>query len=168
MAAGLANYGTKKLKHNTAQGIAIAGAEERSNPSFAACIAEVAVDSNSAKIKVKKITVAIDLGLIVNPDSARAQIEGSILWGLSACLYEKMTIKNGAVVERNFDAYKWQNVMDLPEIDIHIMENGLHPTGAGEPATAIISPAIANAVFNAVGVRVRKLPIDRAELLSQL
>ena len=108
LASGLANYGASVLPENTAHGIAIAGAEERTNPSFSACIAEVHVDPGSAAVTVKKLTVAIDLGLIVNPDGAKAQIEGSILWGLSNCLHEKLTIANGAVVETNFDKYKWQ------------------------------------------------------------
>ena len=168
IATGLANYGARVLSENTAHGIAIAAAEERTNPSFSACVAEVHVDPDSAAVTVKKLTVAIDLGLIVNPDGARAQIEGSILWGLSNCLHEKLSIQNGAVVETNFDQYKWLNIMNLPEIDIHIVENGTYPSGAGEPATPIVSPAIMNAVFNASGVRLRKLPLDRNELLEQL
>jgi len=168
IATGLANYGARVFSENTAHGIAIAAAEERTNPSFSACVAEVHVDPGSAAVTVKKLTVAIDLGLIVNPDGARAQIEGSILWGLSNCLHEKLTIQNGAVVETNFDRYKWQNIMNLPEIDIHLVENGTYPSGAGEPATPIVSPAIMNAVFNASGVRLRSLPLDRNELLKQL
>jgi len=168
LASGLANYGASVLPENTAHGIAIAGAEERTNPSFSACIAEVHVDPGSAAVTVKKLTVAIDLGLIVNPDGAKAQIEGSILWGLSNCLHEKLTIANGAVVETNFDKYKWQNIMNIPELDIHIVENGSYPSGAGEPATSIIAPAILNAVFNASGARLRSLPLNRNELLQKI
>ena len=168
LASGLANYGASVLPENTAHGIAIAGAEERTNPSFSACIAEVHVDPGSAAVTVKKLTVAIDLGLIVNPDGAKAQIEGSILWGLSNCLHEKLTIANGAVVETNFDKYKWQNIMNIPELNIHIVENGSYPSGAGEPATSIIAPAILNAVFNASGARLRSLPLNRNELLQKI
>ena len=168
IATGLANYGASILSENTAHGIAVAAAEDRTNPSFSACVAEVHVDPGSAAVTVKKLTVAIDLGLIVNPDGAMAQIEGSVLWGLSNCMLEKLTIQNGAVVETNFNSYKWQNVMNIPEVNIHIVENGAYPSGAGEPATPIIAPAIMNAVFNASGVRLRSLPLDRNELLKQL
>jgi len=168
IATGLANYGAKLLPENTAHGIAIAGAETRTNPSFSACVAEVHVDPASASVTINKITVAIDIGLIVNPDGAKAQVEGSILWGLSNCMFEKLTIQNGSVVETNFDKYKWQSIMNIPEIEIHIVENGIYPSGAGEPATSIVSPAIMNAIFNASGVRLRNLPLDRNELLSGL
>ena len=83
-------------------------------------------------------------------------------------MFEKLTIQNGSVVETNFDKYKWQSIMNIPEIEIHIVENGIYPSGAGEPATSIVSPAIMNAIFNASGVRLRNLPLDRNELLSGL
>ena len=168
LAAGLANYGSNLLPENTAQGISVAGAEGRTTPSFSACVAEVHVDPSSAAISVKKLTLAIDLGIIINPDGAKAQMESALLWGLSNCMYEKMTVQNGAFVETNFDMYRWQNMMNLPELNIHIVENGAYPVGAGEPATSIVAPAIANAIFNASGVRLRSLPFDRNELLKQL
>jgi len=104
------------------------------------------------------------LGLVVNPDGAKAQIEGSILWGLSNCLYETLSLENGAFRETNFDSYRWQNIVGIPEIDITILENGDHPSGAGEPATSVIAPAICNAIFNACGARLRSLPITREKL----
>ena len=168
IASGVANYGSKVLPANTAQGIAISGAEERQNPAFTACIAEVHVDPASAAIDVRRLTVAIDVGVIVNPDGVRSQVEGALLWGLSNTMREKMTVRDGAIAERNFDSYSWQANVDLPEIDIHLVQNGLYPSGVGEPATSIVAPALANAVARASGVRLRSLPLDRQSLMDQL
>ena len=126
------------------------------------------VDPVSAAIDVRRLTLAIDVGVIVNPDGIRSQVEGSLLWGLSNSLLEKMTIKNGAIAERNFDSYRWQANTNLPELDIHLVENGLYPSGVGEPATSIVAPALANAVARASGVRLRRLPLDRQSLMDQL
>ena len=168
IASGVANYGSKVLPPNTAQGIAVSGAEERQNPAFTACIAEVAVDPASAAIDVRRLTVAIDVGVIVNPDGVKSQVEGALLWGLSNTMREKMTVRDGAIAERNFDAYSWQANANLPEIDIHLVENGLYPSGVGEPATSIVGPAIANAVARASGIRLRSLPLSRQSLMDQL
>ena len=97
------------------------------------------VDETSAPLLVDKLSLVIDLGLVVNPDGAKAQIEGSILWGLSNCLYETLSLENGAFRETNFDSYRWQNIVGIPEIDITILENGDHPSGAVEPATSVIA-----------------------------
>ncbi len=166
--SGVANYGSKVLPENTAQGIAISGAEERQNPAFTACVAEVHVDPASAAIDVLRLTVVIDVGVIVNPDGVTSQVEGSLLWGLSNAMREKMTVKDGAIAERNFDSYSWQTNANLPKLDIHLVENGLYPSGVGEPATSIVAPALANAVARASGVRLRSLPLDRQSLMNQL
>tara|TARA_B100001093_G_scaffold362126_1_gene346884 strand:+ start:89 stop:445 length:357 start_codon:yes stop_codon:yes gene_type:complete len=114
------------------------------------------------------LTCVIDAGIAINPDGIKAQVEGSLLWGLSAAMMEKMTLENGAIVERNFDTYKWQNITKLPEIEIHIVENGIYPSGVGEPATCVVAPAIGNAIFNATGVRLRSLPFSREKLFEGL
>ncbi len=159
-ATGLANYGGL-LANGVAQGVAVAGAEERTNPSFSACVADVEVNVEARFFEVKKLTVAIDLGLIVNPDGALAQVEGSVLWGLSNGLYEELTYSSGKVEQTNFDTYKWQTITSIPEINIKLLENSNYPTGAGEPATSIIAPAICNAIFAASKVRLRQLPVSR-------
>ena len=105
--------------------------------------------------------MVIDLGLIVNPDGAFAQIEGSVLWGLSNSLYEELTYEGGKVQQTNFDTYKWQNVTSIPEINIKLLDNSNYPSGAGEPATCIIAPAICNAIYAASMIRMRELPISR-------
>ena len=168
IASGLANYGSTNLPKNTGLGVAVTGAEVRRNPCFLALIAKVAVDKNSAAIDVKKLTCVIDAGIAINPDGIKAQVEGSLLWGLSATMMEKMTLENGAIVERNFDSYKWQNITKIPEMEIHIVENGIYPSGVGEPATCVVAPAIGNAIFNATGVRLRSLPFSREELFEGL
>ena len=104
----------------------------------------------------------------MNPDGIKAQVEGSLLWGLSNALFEKMTTEEGAVAERNFDSYKWQNITKLPDLDIHIVENGVYPSGVGEPATCVVAPAIGNAIYNATSVRLRSLPFSREELFEGL
>ena len=91
-----------------------------------------------------------------------------MLWGLSNSLLEKMTLEDGMVSERNFDSYKWQNITKIPELEIHIVENGIFPSGVGEPATCVVAPAIGNAIFNATGVRLRSLPFSREELFEGL
>ena len=168
IASGLANYGNTNFPKHTGLGVAVTGAEVRKNPCFLALIARVAVDKNSAAIDVQKLTCVIDAGIAINPDGIKAQVEGSLLWGLSAAMMEKMTLENGAIVERNFDTYKWQNITKLPEIEIHIVENGIYPSGVGEPATCVVAPAIGNAIFNATGVRLRSLPFSREKLFDGL
>jgi CO/xanthine dehydrogenase Mo-binding subunit len=168
ISTGHAGYGTRILPKDTAHGIAATGAEERSMPSFCACTAEVEVNRSSGGVSVKKLTVAIDVGLAVNPDGIKAQVEGSLLWGISNTLFEELTVSNGKFIQTNFDKYQWQTMANLPELDIKVVENGLYPCGVGEPATSVVGAAIANAIFNAVGVRVRNLPIRREEILNGL
>ena len=168
IASGLANYGVGNLSDGEGLGIAITGAENRWAPCFTALIAKVKVDKNSAAIDVQKLTCVLDVGIAINPDGIKAQVEGSLLWGLSNALFEKMTLGDGVVSERNFDSYKWQNITKLPELEIHIVENGPFPSGAGEPATCVVAPAIGNAIFNATRVRLRSLPFSREELFDGL
>lgn len=136
--------------------------------SFSACVADVEVNAEARFFDVKKLTVVIDLGLIINPDGALAQIEGSVLWGLSNGLYEELTYANGKVEQTNFDTYKWQTIVGTPEINIKLLENSNYPSGAGEPATSIVAPAICNAIFAASNVRLRELPITRERFASAI
>ena len=105
ISTGHAGYGTRILPKDTAHGIAVTAAEERTMPSFCACTAEVHVNRNSGDVSVKKLTVAIDVGLAVNPDGIKAQVEGSLLWGVSNSLFEELTVQNGKFVQNNFDKY---------------------------------------------------------------
>jgi len=158
IAAGQANYGSPLLGRNRAQGISVAAAENRLNPTYAACVADIEL-SNTGNVNVKKLTVCADVGLAINPDGIRSQIEGSLLWGMSSTFYEEAVLESGRLKETNFDAYKWQRNTDLPELDIHIVENGVHPSGAGENTLSLVAPAVCNAIHTLTGKRLRSLPL---------
>src|SRR5271166_4290251 len=159
IAVGRAGYGALKLGENEGVGVACVSSQERSSPTWTACVAHVAVDPKNGAVKLKKLTVAMDVGTAINPDGVRAQIEGSTLWGASIALFEKATMKDGGIQQTNFDSYKPMRMSQVPEVDISVIANGEVPVGCGEPAVTVVAPAIANAIFNAVGARVRSLPI---------
>ena len=166
MAAGKAGYGIKPLAANSGMGIAVSGAEERESPTWTAGIAEVSVDPNSGEISVQKLTIAMDMGIAINPQNIADQVRGSALWGASQILSERMTMKNGSYEQLNFDTYKTIRLSQIPEIDVELIESGNHPTGVGEPASSVVGPAVANAVFNAVGVRTLTMPISPEDVLK--
>jgi isoquinoline 1-oxidoreductase beta subunit len=157
-AMGLSGYGTKQLPKGEGMGVACVSSQERATASWTACVAHVAV-SASGEVKVKKLTVATDVGTAVHPDNIRAQVEGAALWGLSLALYEKATLKDGGIEQTNFDSYTPLRMSQVPEVAISVIANGEKATGVGEPAVTVIAPAIGNAIFNASGARVRALPI---------
>ncbi len=157
-AMGLSGYGTKKLPKGEGMGVACVSSQERKTASWTACVAHVAVEP-SGEVKVKKLTVATDVGTQVNPDGIRAQVEGAALWGMSLALFEKATLKNGGIEQTNFDSYTPMRMSQVPEVAVSVIANGEHATGVGEPAVTVVAPAIGNAIFNACGARVRGLPI---------
>jgi isoquinoline 1-oxidoreductase beta subunit len=130
----------------------------------AAQVAEVSINSRG-QVNVHRVDCVVDCGLVVNPDSVIAQIEGSIIMGMSATLFEKITLKDGQIVQGNFDDYKIARMRDTPEINVTIVESNGSPSGSGEPATSPIVPAITNAIFAATGTRIRKLPIGKQKLV---
>jgi isoquinoline 1-oxidoreductase beta subunit len=115
--------------------------------------------SEAGALAVRRVTSAADCGMAVNPDGFRAQIEGAIIFGLSAAMSGQITIANGAVVQRNFPDYPVVRLADCPEIEVHIIEGSGPLGGAGEPGTPPVAPALTNAIFAATGVRIRDLPI---------
>ncbi|MEH2551330.1 isoquinoline 1-oxidoreductase beta subunit [Bradyrhizobium sp. AZCC 2262] len=157
-AMGLAGYGTGKLPKGEGMGVACVSSQERATASWTACVAHVAV-SPSGEVKVKKLTVATDVGMQVHPDNIRAQVEGAALWGLSLAMYEKATLKDGGIEQTNFDTYTPLRMSQTPEVAVNVIANGDKPTGVGEPAVTVIAPALGNAIFNACGARIRSLPI---------
>ncbi len=157
-AMGMAGYGTTKLPKGEGMGVACVSSQERATASWTACVAHVAVAA-SGEVKVKKLTVATDVGMQVHPDNIRAQVEGAALWGLSLALYEKATLKDGGIEQTNFDTYTPLRMSQVPEVAVNVIANGDKPTGVGEPAVTVVAPAIGNAIFNACGARVRALPI---------
>jgi isoquinoline 1-oxidoreductase subunit beta len=157
-AMGMSGYGTKQLPKGEGMGVACVSSQERATASWTACVAHVAV-APSGEVKVKKLTVATDVGTQVHPDNIRAQVEGAALWGLSLALYEKATLKDGGIEQTNFDTYTPLRMSQVPEVAISVIANGEKATGVGEPAVTVIAPAIGNAIFNACGARIRSLPI---------
>ena len=127
-------------------------------------VAEVSV-SKRGKLKVERVDCVVDCGLAVNPDSVRAQMEGSIIMGMSATLFEQVTLEDGRVAQSNFDDYRIARMRDIPEINVSIVKSDSAPTGTGEPGTSPIVPAITNAIFAATGKRIRRLPIGRQKLV---
>jgi isoquinoline 1-oxidoreductase beta subunit len=122
---------------------------------------EVAKDGN---VRVKRVVCAVDCGSVVNPDTIEAQVQGAVIFGISAALYGEITLKNGRVEQSNFDNYQVVRINEAPAIEVHIIRNNETPGGMGEPGTSAIMPAIANAIFAATGKRLRKLPVDPAVL----
>jgi len=132
--------------------------------SVVAQVAEVSI-TNRGKLKIHRVDCVIDCGFSVNPDSVKAQMEGGIIMGMSAAMFEKITIEKGQVAQSNFDDYRIAKLRDAPEINVTILKSDAVPTGSGEPATSPIVPAITNAIFAATGKRIRKLPIGRQKLV---
>jgi isoquinoline 1-oxidoreductase beta subunit len=132
---------------------------------YIAQVAEVSVDKDG-QVKTHRVVAAVDCGHTVNPDIIKAQIEGGIMYGLTAVLYGDITIKDGRVEQSNFDSYQALRIDEAPEVEVHIVENSEAPGGIGEPGTAALAPAIVNAVFAATGKRLRKLPVDPSALKS--
>ena len=157
-AAEKAGWGSD-LPENTGLGIATSFGQERDMPTWVACVARVRVDPGSGEVTPEKLTLVADAGTIVDPDGALAQMEGASLWGLSMALYEGTAFEKGEVKDRNLDTYSPLRMQATPALDISFVESGEVPVGLGEPATTVVAPAIANAIFNAVGARVRHIPI---------
>ena len=168
VAAGKAGYGTKRLPPNTGLGIAVTAAEERQSPTWVAGIAEVTVDPNTGRFTINRLTMAMDPGAVVNPRNVEAQIQGSALWGASQIMSERLTLKNGAFEQSNYGDYLPIRLAQVPEIDVTIIQSDHHPSGVGEPASTVVAPAVANAIFNAVGARVRHMPISPEAVLKAM
>ena len=140
------------------RGVAVA----ESFHSYVAQVAEISVD-RSGRPKVHRVVCAVDCGVAVNPDQVRAQMEGGIGFGLGAILKSQITLDKGRIVEGNFDGYDVLRIDEMPAVEVHIVKSSAPPTGVGEPGVPPIGPAVANAMFNATGKRVRILPFASSE-----
>ena len=129
--------------------------------SFNSCVCEVAevTVTPEHRLRVDRVVCAVDCGLAINPDMVRAQMEGGIGYGLAAALHSAITLKDGQIEQANFDQYAPLRINEMPSIEVHIVPSAAKPTGVGEPGTAPIAPAVANAIFAATGKRIRRLPI---------
>jgi isoquinoline 1-oxidoreductase beta subunit len=158
LAAQQAGWG-RPLAKGQGRGVAVLNAFG----SYLAQIAEVTVAADG-NVKVDRVVSAVDCGRIVNPDTVKAEIEGGIIFGITAALYGNITIENGRVQQANFDTYRPLRINEAPDIEVHLVSSTQAPGGIGEPGTAAIAPAVANAIFAATGKRLRKLPVDPAAL----
>ena len=154
----LSGWGAE-LPADTGMGVATSFGQERDMPTWTACVARVRVDRPTGRVTLEKLWLVTDAGTIVHPDGARAQVEGAALWGASMALHEGTRIKAGQVEATNLNAYKPLRMRDVPEMEIRFVDSTATAVGLGEPATTVVGPAIGNAIFAAVGVRLRDLPI---------
>jgi isoquinoline 1-oxidoreductase beta subunit len=134
-------------------------AVHKSFGTYIAQVSDLSLTPNG-DFKVDKVVCVVDCGLAINPDIIKAQMEGGIGYGLSPALMSEITIKNGAVVESNFDAHKVLRIQDMPDIEVYIVPSARAPTGVGEPSTPVIAPSIANALFSKIGKPQKKLPLS--------
>jgi isoquinoline 1-oxidoreductase subunit beta len=118
------------------------------------------------EVHLRRAVVAVDCGIAINPSSVEAQMQGGVLFGLSAALYSAITLKNGAVEQSNFHDYRNLRMNEVPTMEVYRVESKETPGGLGELGTSIAAPALGNAIFAATGVRLRSLPIDRSQLVE--
>ena len=155
LAAGKAGW-TQPPPAGVARGIAL-------HESFGSIVAQVAeVSLSEGRPRVHRVVCAIDCGSVVNPQIVAQQVEGSVIFGLTAALYGEITIRQGRVEQENFPQYPMVRMADSPRIETHIVPSGEPPGGVGEPATPPIAPAVANALFVLTGKRLRSLPLRLA------
>jgi isoquinoline 1-oxidoreductase beta subunit len=133
--------------------------------SYVAQVAEVSVEKNGT-VHVHRVVAAVDCGQTVNPDTVKAQLEGGIIFGLTAALKTEITLDKGRVQQRNFNDYPMLRMFESPAIEVFIVPSTEHPTGVGEPGVPPVAPAVTNAIFAATGKRVRRLPIKPEDLRS--
>jgi isoquinoline 1-oxidoreductase beta subunit len=158
LAAEKAGWGSP-LPQGVHRGIAVA----QSFGSYVAEVAEVSIQPDG-RPKVHRVVAAVDCGEVVNPEIVRRQCESAIAYGLTAALYGKITFKDGAVEQGNFDTYPMLRMNEMPKVEVHILKSKEHATGMGEPGLPALAPAVTAAIFQATGKRIRKLPIDPGEL----
>ena len=134
--------------------------------SFIATVVEAEVD-NSGAVHLRRVTSAVDTGIAVNPDTIVAQLQGGLIFGLTAALWGEVTIDRGRVQQSNFNDYRMLRIDQVPNIDVHVVKSGEDPGGIGETGCTAGPPALRNAIYAATGVALRRLPIDRAAIAAK-
>src|SRR3984885_4999808 len=156
------------MPNDVGLGVASTFGQERTMPTWVACVARVRVDRTSGHITVEKLSLVIDAGTVIHPNSAEAQVEGAALWGLSMALHEGSEFVKGQPKDTNLDTYTLLRMGDVPDVEVEFMPSTEAPVGLGEPAVTPVAPAIGNAIFAATGARVRHLPIRPQAVLIAL
>jgi isoquinoline 1-oxidoreductase subunit beta len=159
LAAAKAGWGNP-LPPRTGRGIAL----QVAFGSFIATVAEAEVGTDG-QVRVHRMVSAVDTGIVVNPDTVVAQLQGGLIFGLTAALYGQITIDKGRVQQSNFNDYRMLRINEAPRIEVHLIPSGEAPGGIGETGVTAAPPALGNAIFAATGIRLRRLPID-VEILS--
>jgi isoquinoline 1-oxidoreductase beta subunit len=155
LAAEKAGWGTP-LPARTGRGVGV----QVAFGSFIAAVTQAEVDEYGA-VRVQRVVMAVDTGIAVNPDTVIAQLQGGMVFGLTAALYGDISIKKGRVQQSNFHDYRMLRINEMPQIEVHVIKSGEAPGGIGEAGTTAAAAALGNALFAATGIRLRRLPIDR-------
>jgi isoquinoline 1-oxidoreductase subunit beta len=158
LVAQKSNWGAP-LPARTGRGVCL----QPSFASFIATVVEVEVDEYG-EVHMRRVTSAVDTGVAVNPDTVAAQLQGGLVFGLTAALWGEVTIENGRVQQSNFNNYRMLRIDEVPNIEVHVIKSGEDPGGIGETGATAGPPALRNAIYAATGVALRRLPIDRAAL----
>jgi isoquinoline 1-oxidoreductase beta subunit len=158
LAAEKAGWG-QKLPPRSGRGVSV----QHAFGSYMAMVADVEV-AKDGTVRVRRVVCAVDCGIVVNPDTVRAQIQSAAMFGITAALYGGITLKNGRVEQSNFDSYQILRMNEAPDVEVHIVPSQESPGGMGEAGVSLIVPAVTNAIFAATGKRLRTLPVDTSAL----
>jgi isoquinoline 1-oxidoreductase beta subunit len=161
LVAEKSNWG-KPLPARTGRGVSV----QPSFGSFIATVVEAEVDARG-EVRLRRVTSAVDTGIAVNPDTIVAQLQGGLIFGLTAALYGEVTVKNGRVQQSNFNDYRMLRIDQVPPIEVYVIKSGEAPGGIGETGTTAGPPALRNALYAATGIALRRLPIDRDVLAGR-
>jgi isoquinoline 1-oxidoreductase beta subunit len=156
LAAEKSNWG-QPLPARAGRGVCV----QPSFASFIATVVEAEVDEYG-EVSLRRITSAVDTGIAVNPDTIAAQLQGGLIFGLTAALYGEITVAKGRVQQSNFNDYRMLRIDQAPKIEVHVIKSGEAPGGIGETGATAGPPALRNAIYAATGIALRRLPIDRA------
>ncbi|MDR5856516.1 xanthine dehydrogenase family protein molybdopterin-binding subunit [Caballeronia sp. LZ062] len=154
VATQAAGWGKQSVPQGQGRGVSVMHAFG----SFFSVVADVTVNKDG-EVRVNRIVCAVDCGMVVNPNTVEAQVQGGIIFGITAALYSEILIENGRVQQSNFTDYRMLRIDETPPIEVHIVKSTEAPGGIGEPGTAALAPAITNAIYAATGKRLRKLPV---------
>ena len=157
MAADKSGWGTRK---GLSQGFSV----YFSHRSYVAQVADV--ETKQGRPVIQKIHVAVDCGIVINKSGAQQQVRGGVVDGMGHAMFSNLTFKDGAAEQRNFNSFRLIRLKEVPDVDVHFIDNGIDPTGLGEPALPPTGAAVANAIFKATGKRLRNQPFVLQEELK--